>query len=107
MRGPAGTLGGAGDDYLIVTDAIARVDGGAGWDAVLADESTDATGFHFTVLGTNVELVSGRYGNDVMAVEREREMDELNMAFGRIVASLADDPEDLGEEGLHGPSRGL
>ena len=46
-------------------------------------------------------LMEARYGNNVMAVKREREMDELN------AASQADNPEDLGEDGFHGPSRGL
>ena len=52
-------------------------------------------------------LMEARYGNDVMTIEREREMDELNAAFGQIVASLAENPEDLGPEGFHGPSQGL
>ena len=41
-------------------------------------------------------LLEARYGGDVMAIEREREMDELNAAFGEIVAGLSDNPEDLG-----------
>jgi Ca2+-binding RTX toxin-like protein len=59
-------LGGGGDDYLVADKDTIRIDGGEGWDAIVADPSTDAAGFHFTVLGSNVESVSGRYGNDVI-----------------------------------------
>ena len=58
-------LGGAGNDTLSYHDGM-RVDGGEGWDQLLADESTDATGIHFKVLGSNLEAIGGRYGNDVI-----------------------------------------
>jgi Ca2+-binding RTX toxin-like protein len=59
-------LGGSGDDYLVADKDTVRIDGGEGWDAIIADPSTDAAGFHFMVLGSNVESVSGRYGDDVL-----------------------------------------
>jgi Ca2+-binding RTX toxin-like protein len=59
-------LGGAGDDTMVVDSATKKVDGGAGWDVVIADASTEAAGLRFNVLGTNVEHVAGRNGNDTV-----------------------------------------
>lgn len=74
----------------------------------LADATGRSRGVYLRLaVAKMLPLMEARYGNDVMAVEREREMDEINAAFGQIVASLADNPEDLGEDGFHGPSRGL
>lgn len=55
--------GGLGDD-VIAADNEDRVAGGRGYDAVVAQPQTNATGFHFAVLGTAVESVEGRDGND-------------------------------------------
>ena len=69
LEGGAGAdklMGGAGDDF-IVTDNLDIVDAGDGLqDQVVADKTTIATGFKFTVLNTNVEIVAGDNGNDVI-----------------------------------------
>ena len=64
--GPDTLLGGAGNDTVSYNDGEAQVDGGDGYDILLADESTDATGIHFKVLGSHFEYVGGRFGNDVI-----------------------------------------
>jgi Ca2+-binding RTX toxin-like protein len=58
-------LGGAGNDTISYHDGM-RVDGGEGYDTLLADESTVASGIHFKVLGSNFECIGGRGGNDVI-----------------------------------------
>jgi Ca2+-binding RTX toxin-like protein len=58
-------LGGAGNDTISYHDGM-RVDGGEGYDTLLADESTVASGIHFNVLGSNFESIGGRGGNDVI-----------------------------------------
>src|SRR4051812_22619844 len=64
--GGADTLpGGAGNDTISYHDGM-HVDGGEGYDTLLADESTDGSGIHFKVLGSNFEAIGGRYGNDVI-----------------------------------------
>jgi Ca2+-binding RTX toxin-like protein len=83
-------LGGDGDDMIWCNDSVAHVDGGAGYDILLADESTDG-GFHFTVLGSNIEAVEGRYGNDVIDA---RGLDQLI-----TVATFDGDDRVLGGNG--------
>ncbi len=105
LRGGGGAdtlLGGAGLDNIYYRDGVARVDGGEGFDYLIADETTTATGIHFTVLGSNIEAIVGSGGNDVIdargladgiAVDTDRGNDTFYGGAGndRIEGGAGDD----------------
>ncbi len=102
-------IGGAGADILIGgrdDDRFGagngdRISGGAGDDSVVAQALTNETGFFFTILGTLVERVEGRDGDD--------QIDGAGVAYGLVIEG-GDGADTLsggsGDDGIRGGAGG-
>jgi Ca2+-binding RTX toxin-like protein len=90
-------LGGAGSDIIYYHDGV-KVDGGGGPDVdyLIADASTNATGFHFQMLGSNIEYINGNQGDDVVdATGVKYDNGDTFVGFGGNDAFMGGDGMDV------------